>query len=150
MHFISPRHRTLLKIASLCLLPFLSCACATLRGDKNDAENLLACVEVFNSNLKWQDYKEASVFLPPAMQESFWKETDDLQGKVRMMDYQIRNIAMEKDGQAATVLLRYRFFYTNDPYVQTKMVRQQWRYLEPEKAWQIVNYDLQCMMPEKP
>ena len=134
----------------ICLVLPLLLSCSTFGDKKNDDKSLVEHIEAFNSALRWEDFKIAASVIPPQSQEEFWRLADKMQGRVRIMDFQIRNVSMEPGSQSWTAILRFRYYYTDDPHVRTKTLRQRWRFLEKEEVWQLVQFDLMELMPERP
>jgi hypothetical protein len=56
---------------------------------------------------------------------------------------------LEQGGLYGTAMLRFRYYYRNDPQVRTKTLRQQWRFLEKEKTWQVVQFSLEELMDDQ-
>jgi hypothetical protein len=150
MSLFQPRSRVISKVSLFCLVLPLLLSCSSFSSKKNDEKNLLTHIEAFNSAIRWEDYQAASSWVVPQLQEEFWRQADSLQGHIRLMDFQVRNIALENEGFSGTVVLRFRYYYTDDPHLRSKTLQQRWRYLEKEKVWQIVQYDLAALMADRP
>jgi hypothetical protein len=132
----------------LCLLAGHLCSCGLWGGQKSGEEGLLAAADHFNTDVRWEDYKAASACIAPSGKEEFWNQVERLQGRVRIMDYQVVDVGLKDDGESGTVTLRYRFFHKNNPQIQTKTLRQQWLFSKKDRTWQVVEYDLQKLMAE--
>jgi len=132
----------------LCLLAGLLCSCSLWGGQKSNEEGLLAAADLFNTDVRWEDYKAAAACIAPSDKAKFWNQVDRLQGRVRIMDYQVVDVELRDDGESGTVTLRYRFFYKNNPQIQTITLRQQWIFSGKDRAWQVVENDLQRMMAD--
>lgn len=138
----SIRHTLLLLILTCAV--FLP-ACSTLGGKKNDMKNLTKAVEAFNTALRWGDFKMASALVAPALQEQFWQQSDILEKNIRLTEYDIRNISMAAEGQSTPVIVRYRYYYTNNPQLRTVTVRQDWHYSEVAEGWQLTHTGLDAL-----
>ena len=136
-------------IPLLCLVLPIFVSCSTFSEKKNDESHLAQNIEAFNSALRWEEYKLAAAMLPPHLQDEFWRQADAVQGHMRIMDFEIRNILLEQGGFYGTAMLRFRYYYRNDPQVRTKTLRQQWRFLEKEKTWQVVQFNLDELMADQ-
>ena len=150
MSLIQQHARMIMKASLLCLVLPLLLSCSSFSSKKNDEKNLLTHIEAFNSAIRWEDYQAASAWIVPQLQGEFWRQADNLQGHIRLMDFQVRNISLENEGYSGTVVLRFRYYYTDDPHLRSKTLQQRWRYLEKEKAWQLVQYDLAALMADRP
>lgn len=136
-------------IPLLCLVLPILISCSTFSEKKNDESHLAQNIEAFNSALRWEEYKIAAAMLPPHLLDEFWRQADAVQGHMRIMDFEIRNILLEQGGFYGTAMLRFRYYYRNDPQVRTKTLRQQWRFLEKEKKWQVVQFNLDELMADQ-
>jgi len=140
----------LFAVISICmfLLVFLS-ACSSMNKQKDSEENLMKVVERYNSDLRWSNYKEASFWVEPSLQESFWSQADRLEGRLRITDFEIRPpIMWNSEKNAAEVTIIYHFYRTNDPRIETGISHQSWRYLPEQKAWQLIRPDLGVLTSE--
>jgi hypothetical protein len=132
----------------LCLLPGFLTSCNLFGGQKDNQEGLLQAAERFNKDVRWEDYKSAATWIAPSGKEDFWDQIDRLQGRIRIIDYQVVDAALEDGGASGTVALRYRFFPKNNPQPQTKTLHQKWLYSREAGAWQIERHDLQRLILE--
>ncbi len=131
----------------LWLLAGIVCSCGPLASDKNDEEALLLAADRFNRDLRWEDYKAAATRTAPSKRDDFWDQVDRMQGQVRIMEYQVVDVAMNRDEGSGTVTLRYRYFLKRRPQLQTAMVHQKWVFSEKEYVWQVVKNDLEKLIP---
>lgn len=146
------RYQAVLKTGCTCLFLLALASCSSLGGgeSKKDQEALLASVDVFNSAIRWGDSRQAALWIIPQLQDYFWTLTDELQDHVRIMDYEVRHIssiATADKQPSAEIILRYRYYHTNDPHLQTRTIHERWKYSEKEKVWQLVQHDLQQLLP---
>jgi len=132
----------------LCLLTGFLSSCSMFGGEKDNQEGLLLSVDRFNKDLRWEDYKSAATSIAPSAKKEFWDQVDWLQGRVRIIDYQVVEVDMGDGGGSGTVALRYRFFPKNNPQPQTRTLHQQWVFSKKTGAWEVVRHDLQKLMPE--
>jgi hypothetical protein len=149
-HMISI-HRTALRHLFpflLCLLPFLFNSCSLFGGQKDNQKGLLDAADRFNKSVRWEDYKSAANWIGPSAKEEFWDQVDRLQGRIRVIDYQVVDAIMEDRGGSGTVVLRYRFFPKNNPQPQIRTLHQQWIFSKEAGGWQILRDDLQKLMLE--
>lgn len=132
------------------LLALVSCAALGGGDSKKDEKTLLLSLEAFNSAIRWGDSKQAAPWIIPQLQDYFWTLADELQCHVRIMDYEVRHvssIATAEKQPSAEVVLRYRYYHTNDPHLQTRTIHQRWKYSEEAKVWQLTQHDLQMLVP---
>lgn len=116
--------------------------CAALNKSKNNVKELASAVEAFNTALRWGDFKQASVFVAPASQEKFWQQSDKLEGRMRLTEYDIRYINWQSTAHFVPVTIRYRYYFTNDPNLETETVTQIWSYSEEMQHWLITQSGL--------
>jgi hypothetical protein len=132
----------------LCLLPGFLTSCGLFGGQKDSQEGLTQAADRFNKDVRWEDYKSAATCIAPSGKEDFWNQIDRLQGRIRIIDYQVVDVGLEDGGASGTVSLRYRFFPKNNPQPQTRTLHQKWLFSREAGAWQIVRHDLQKLMLE--
>lgn len=131
----------------LCLLAGFLCSCALFGGAKHDEEALRLAADRFSTGLRWEDYKSASAYIAPDAKEGFWEQADRLQGRVRIMEFQVVDVGIIGNGSSGNVTLRYRFFHKRNPQLQTTMLNQQWLFSDRDRVWQVVRSDLEKLMP---
>ena len=88
----------------------------------------------------------ASAFVPPDLQEQFWQLADIMEKRMRLTDYDIRNVSMAKNGDSFPVIIRFHYYVTNDPHLQTKTVRQQWFFSQETENWMITQSGLEALV----
>lgn len=110
--------------------------CATLGGNKDDAEALMNAADKFNKDLRWEEYKAASHWVAPATKMAFWNCVDKVQGQMRIMEYDIRDAYLE-DKRSGVVIVRYRLYFKNNPQLQVKTLRQEWVFSDKERSWTV-------------
>jgi hypothetical protein len=127
------------------LLLALMFGCASLGSSnrKLNSEDFKAAVTTFNDAIRWRDYQKALLWIVPQQREIFWKQTDDIQERLRVIDYEIIRVDFNERTAIGTVDLRYRVYYLTDPRLQVKTLHQKWRYEEAEKDWRVAYSDLQ-------
>ena len=141
--------RSLFTICLLCLLFSIPVSCGSVGGKKNTSETLGAAVEAFNNAVRWEEFRSASQLLSAAERDEFWEIVDQMQKRIRLMDFEVRDISIEEDKFTGSAVLRYRYYSPTDPSVRTKMLHQKFRYLEKQKAWQVTHHDLNMLLPSR-
>lgn len=136
-----------LAVVSMVMAFALTGACAALSKNKNTRKTLSTAVEGFNTALRWGDFKVASTFVAPDFQEQFWRQSDIMEGRIRLTEYDIRYITWTENERTSPVIIRFRYYTTNDPTIQTETVRQVWRYNEQAQGWQLIQSGLDALMP---
>jgi hypothetical protein len=58
------------------------------------------------------------------------------------MDYDIRDVIFEGGGGSSIVLLKCRYYFTSDPQLKTKTLRQKWTYGGEPSGWQMQQHAL--------
>jgi hypothetical protein len=121
------------------------CSSLGLSNRKMNSEDFRAAVTTFNDAIRWRDYQTALLWIVPQQQEAFWKQTDDIQERVRVIDYEIIRVDFSERTAIGTVDLRYRVYHLTDPRIQVKTLHQKWRYEESQKNWRVAHADLQIL-----
>jgi hypothetical protein len=119
--------------------------CASMGGGRSE-EDLMAAAVKFNDAVRWQNYKNAAVFLDASHQEAFWKVADRLSDKVRVTEYEIRSVSREEPS-SAVLLIKYSYFRLNDPRIKPATLHQKWRYEEKAGMWKVTQPDIEAMLP---
>jgi hypothetical protein len=122
------------------LFPFV--ACSTLPGSRTNKDAFASAVESFNTALRWGDYKLAAAFVAAAEQERFWRFSDLMEGRIKITNYEIRQLTWNEVEAQIPVFVKFQYFFMNDPYLQTRTIRQQWLFSEQAKGWQVAESDL--------
>lgn len=131
----------------LCLLAGLLCSCTLFGGVNNDEQALLTAADRFSTGLRWEDYRSAAKYIPPTGKDAFWEQTERLQGRVRIMEFQVVDVGITGNGNSGNVVVRYRFFHKRNPQLQTTTLNQQWQFFDRDRGWQVVRDDLEKLMP---
>jgi hypothetical protein len=130
----------------VCLVAGLFSSCGVLDTRKDNEKGLLLAVDRFTKDLRWEDYKSASVWIAPSAQKAFWDLADRLHEQVRIVDYQLVDVGVNEISGNAT--LRFRFYQKQNPRIQTVTLHQQWLFSETDRVWQVERNDLQKLMPD--
>jgi hypothetical protein len=133
---IAPRKLWIVFILFLALLP-ASCASTGGRDEKKSMDALKASVEAFNSAFRWEDYPEAAAFVPADKKEQFWAEVDRFKGKVRIVDFQVREVTPEEKGHRGTAIIHFQYWRLASPTVLTLTISQKWFFIDKEKGWKV-------------
>ena len=147
--FIDKKGSKLLKPAFLLLIAALTVSCGTLTSSQDKKrEGLRASVEGFNSSFRWEDYQAASVFVTPGQKELFWAEVDKFKGKVRLVDFQIRDIDWTEKAPTATAIVYFQYYRMDSPTLETVSFPQRWYYSEKENIWRLDQSGYQVITKE--
>jgi hypothetical protein len=103
----------------------------------NHDTNLKDSVEAFNGAFRSEDYKRASVFVSPDRKEKFWSEADRFQGKIRIAEYELRDIQLDEKKNCATANFCSQYWRTESPILSTVSFTQKWQYSEKDKTWRV-------------
>ncbi len=129
-----------LKVPIIVLLALVLAACAsTGSSEKTKSETLTASVEAFNGAFKWEDYAAAATFASRGKKEEFWAEVDRFKGKIRIVEYTVRELEHEEKSCSATAVLYFQYWRTDSPTVQTVTFNQKWYYIEKDKQWKVLD-----------
>jgi hypothetical protein len=94
-------------------------------------------MEAFNHAFRVQNYADASVFVIPDKVEDFWSEARRFKGRIRLMEYKLKDMQLDKETNQATAILDFQYWRMESPYVQTVSCTQKWQYSEKDRAWRV-------------
>ena len=100
-------------------------------------KNLKDSVEAFNGAFRSEDYKQASVFVSPDKKEKFWSEVDRFHGKIRLAEYELRDMQLDEKKSHATAILYFKYWRSKSPILKTVSFTQKWQYSEKDKTWRV-------------
>ena len=112
-------------------------AAISTASTKEHDKNLKASVTAFNEAFRSEDYMQASVFVNPDKKEEFWSETDRFKGKIRMAEYELRDVQLDEKKNHATVILYFQYWRVESQIVKTVSFTQKWQYSEKDKTWRV-------------
>ena len=115
----------------------LTATVATSALTEEDNKKLKDSVRAFNQSFRCQDYKQASVFVSPEKKEEFWSEVDRFQGKIRITEYELRDMQLDEKKNCATVIFCSQYWRTESPILSTVSFTQKWQYSEKDKTWRV-------------
>ncbi|MFZ0927959.1 MAG: hypothetical protein WAN11_05140 [Syntrophobacteraceae bacterium] len=119
-------------------LAVLVTSCASTGGQEKKSENSLKLsVDIFNGAFRWEDYAEAAAYVPADKKERFWAVTDKLKGKVRITDFNLREVEFKDKSHTANAILQFQFWRFESPTLQTVTFTQKWYFIEKEKQWKV-------------
>jgi hypothetical protein len=137
-------------LVSLLLLLTAAGGCeGTLTKRKLNADDYRLAVEAFNDGIRWRDYQQSVAWVAPHQADAFWKQTDALQERLRVYDYEIQKMDWNQAARSALVLLRYRFYYPNDPSLRTADLHQKWHYDEQSGNWQVTQTGFHVLLESR-
>lgn len=139
----------LFQLACFFLIAVLATSCGSVSSkEEKQHENLKGSVEAFNSAFRWEDYKTAAIFINPDQKELFWNEVDKFKGKIRLVDFQVRDIAWKDKSNVATAIVFFQFYKTSAPTLETVNFQQKWYYSEKDKHWRVGESGFQAITKE--
>lgn len=149
-----PRFRmtvTKLWIIACCLLIAVSLAsCGSMGGGGSKGkEGLSASVEAFNRAFKWEDYNAASIFVGFGQKEQFWRDADRFKGKIRITDFQIRDIDHVEKSTTGTAILCMQHYSTSSPTLESVTFSQTWYFSEKDKGWLVKDTGFQAILKKQ-
>ena len=116
-------------------------AAASAAADSASGENkdngLKGSVKAFNEAFRIEDYAQATVFVSPDKKEKFWSEADRFQGKIRIAEYELRDMQLDEKKNHATAILNVQFWRPESPILKTISFTQKWQYSEKDKTWKV-------------
>jgi hypothetical protein len=139
--------RTIAAISMLLSILMLASGCVSAITDRklND-EGLREAVTIFNDAIRWRDYQQALVWVPPQQRDVFWKQTDAVQDNLRIVDYQILRLDFSERTTIGSTDLRYRYYSLTNPRIESVTLHQKWRWDEVNHQWLVVQSDLETLV----
>lgn len=128
------------------LLMYGTAGCGSLGESPKESKEFSQAIDQFHAAVRWEAYDRALPFVSPPLVDDFYDLTDILQGKVRIMEYEVRNLSFDQKGETATATVFFRFYHQDSPQLQTRTIREKWAYAGKEKIWQIVHHDMKELM----
>lgn len=115
----------------------LTATVASSESAKDPDEKLKDSVEAFNAAFRCEDYAQAFVFVSPEKKENFWSEADRFRGKIRMTEYELRDLQLDEKRSHATVILHLEYWRMESPILEPISFTQKWQYSEKHKTWRV-------------
>ncbi len=123
--------------------------CASMtKGDRAN-EGLAAAAGQFNNALRWNDAQGAAAWIPQALRGDYWTQMDAMQKKIRLMEYEIRDIVNDEATGSGTVIVHCKYYKMDNPTVKDVMLRQTWLFDEKAKSWKVVKTDVETLLTDK-
>jgi hypothetical protein len=72
----------------------------------------------------------------PDKKEQFWAQVDKFKGKIRLTDFEFRDLEL-KDKCSATAILHFQYWRPESPTLQTVTITQKWYFTEKDKLWKV-------------
>src|SRR5271157_1411746 len=130
-----------LRLPFILFLALIAASCASTGGqekqDKKLEASLRLSVDAFNSAFRWEDYTGAETFVPKGKKEQFWAEVDKFKGKIRITDFNLREVELTDKNTSANAILNFQFWRLESPTLQTLTFTQKWHYTEKDKQWKL-------------
>jgi hypothetical protein len=142
-----------LDVPIVVILALTLAACASMGGGRDEAkieEALKASVEAFNGDIKWEDYQGASSFQPADKKGEFWAEMDRFKGKIRIVEYQLREVEFKAKSCSATAILSFQYWRTDAPTIRTVTLNQKWYFIEKERQWKVLDSGFGAITKPRP
>ena len=64
--------------------------------------------------------------MPADKKEHFWAEVDKFKGKIRITDYNLREVELKDKSTSANAILYFQFWRLESPTLQTVTFTQKW------------------------
>ena len=123
------------EAASQGTLLVVGVAAASSASTEDHDKNLKGSVKAFNEAFRIEDYAQASVFVSPDKKEKFWSEVDRFQGKIRITEYELRDMQLDEKKNHATAIMYFQYWRIESPILETVSFTQKWQYSEKDKTW---------------
>jgi hypothetical protein len=128
------------RICAIFFLALITLSCATAgHKDLKVKKALTQSVDMFNSDIRWQDYDAARTFIPKIQEDRYWAEIDRMKHDIRLTEYEVRDIVFSENCLIAWVTVHYQYWSLQSPILRNATVKQTWRFEEPKNAWKVTD-----------
>lgn len=138
----------ILRISIMGFLALMTASCATAGSREHKIkQSLNPMVQSFNSDIRWQDFQGAEVFVPKDQDASYWAQVDRLKRDIRLTEFEIRDIEFSRHDRLARVIVHYRYWRLDSPILRGVTVTQTWRYFKDHKEgmWKVSDSGLEAL-----
>jgi len=119
-------------------LALIVASCASTGGqDKKLETSLKLSIDAFNCAFKSEDYAEAAAFVPADQKEHFWAEVDRFKGRIRITDYNLREVQLTDKSTSANPIMYFQFYRLDSATLQTVTFTQKWHFDQRDKRWKV-------------
>jgi len=108
--------------------------CATPDGMQ---EKLYDATRGYNRALRWGDFDRAAEYLPDAAVESFLSQSEEVEDKLVILEYQLSRLKLDKQTGEAGSRVEIRWHTDDRLIVQETIVDQVWQFWEGQ--WYLVD-----------
>ncbi len=127
----------IMPVLFLCLL-LASCGIMGAGGGRDKMEKgLKESVDAFNFAFRWEEYTNASAFLPASRKADYWCLVDTFKGRLRIVDFEIREIEHQKGSLKGTAIVSYQYYLSAAPTLEKATFTQSWYFTEADKTWKV-------------
>jgi hypothetical protein len=103
---------------------------------KRSGELLTTDLRVYNEALRWRRYDDAAARLPVAQREAFLDERQELDEDLRIDEYEVERIKLDREEKTAVVLVKYVWHLDSTGIVHETLLEQDWEF--QERGWWLV------------
>jgi hypothetical protein len=116
------------------LAVLLAAGCSASARSAN--EDLVTDVREFQEGLRWRSYDRAAGHVPAHRREQFLDAHEELDRDLRIVDYELERVTIERDGRHAVVRVRFTWHLESVGRVHETTVDERWE--RQGKVWRIV------------
>jgi hypothetical protein len=113
------------------LLTLVACS-----AGMKSSEDLMTDVRTFQEGLRWRKYDMAADYVPAPAREKFLEAHDDIDGDLRIDDYEVVRVKVEEGRERALVRVKYTWHLDSVGAVHDTVVEQSWE--RQGKVWRIL------------
>lgn len=138
-----------LRTSFVLFLALIVASCASSGGgaEKKLDESLKVSIDAFNTAFRWEDYAAAANFIPPGQKDQFWAEVDRFKGKIRIIEFSLREVELKDKGKdlskdkntSATANMHFEFWRLDSPTLQRVNLTQKWFYTGKDRLWKVID-----------
>ena len=127
-----------LRLPFILFLALIVASCASIGSqDKKHEDSLKLSVDAFNTAFRCEEYTEAAFYVPADKKEHFWAEADRFKGKIRITDFNLREVELKDKSTSANPILYFQFWRLESPILKTVTLTQKWYFDQKDKRWKV-------------
>jgi hypothetical protein len=117
---------------------------ATTQQTRHPYNNLKGTLTAFNNAIIFEDYEAAASHVSREQKGAFWSQMDMFKKNIRLSQFNITHMDVDKDKENATVILHIEYWQTESPTTKNASITQKWQY--KDKKWVVIDSGLEALL----
>jgi len=114
------------------LLVILAVGFALWGCEGRRVEQLNSRLNAYWEGLRWRNPGSASMLVAPEKRQSYLGKLTKQLDTIRVVDYNIASLNVEKDRQSATAIINYSYYSINENDLHSTQELQQWDFVKDD------------------